>query len=64
MRELLGALKRLFLAESRAQPLLLLFEDVHGSNAESHAMLEVLIDAIADAPVLLVLTYRDEFAHE
>src|SRR5262249_41460024 len=39
-------------------------EDVQWLDAESQAILEVLIDAIADAPVLLVLTYRDEFTHE
>ena len=61
---LLAALKRLFISQSKAKPLLLLFEDLHWADVESQAMLDVLVDAIPSERVLLVVTYRDEYAHE
>ena len=57
---LLAALKRLFISQSKAKPLLLLFEDLHWADVESQAMLDVLVDAIPSERVLLVVTYRDE----
>jgi class 3 adenylate cyclase/tetratricopeptide (TPR) repeat protein len=61
---LLAALKRLFISQSRTRPLLLLFEDLHWADVESQAMLDVLVDAIPSERILLVVTYRDEYAHE
>jgi predicted ATPase/class 3 adenylate cyclase len=56
----LDALARLFLRESRVQPLLLVFEDLHWIDAESQAFLDLLAESLPDAPVLLVLNHRDE----
>src|SRR4030095_15896442 len=41
----LDALKRLFLAESRVQPLLLVFEDLHWIDSETQIFLDALIES-------------------
>jgi predicted ATPase len=45
------------------QPLILAIEDLHWIDSETQAFLEILIDSLASAPVLLVLTYRPEYEH-
>jgi tetratricopeptide (TPR) repeat protein len=52
------AVKRLLIAESRIQPLVIVFEDVHWIDSESQALLDALVQALPAAPVLLLLTYR------
>jgi class 3 adenylate cyclase len=59
----LDALKRLILRESQRQPLVLVFEDLHWIDGETQAFLEALIDGLASAPLLLILTYRPEYQH-
>jgi predicted ATPase len=59
----LDAIKRLILRESQQQPVILAFEDLHWIDSETHAFLETLIDGLASAPVLLILTYRPEYEH-
>ena len=59
----LDALKRLFLRESQRQPVIWAFEDLHWIDSESQAFLETLIDGLASAPLLLILTYRPEYEH-
>lgn len=58
---MLGAFRRLLVGQSKAKPLLLLFEDLHWVDAETQAVLDVLVDAVAPERFLLVLTYRDEY---
>jgi transcriptional regulator with AAA-type ATPase domain/tetratricopeptide (TPR) repeat protein len=60
----LEAVKRLLLLESRAQPLVLLFEDVHWIDSESQAILDALVHALPAARLLLVVTYRPEYHHQ
>jgi predicted ATPase len=60
---MLGALKRLILREAQQQPVILVFEDLHWIDSETQAFLEALIDGLASAPILLILTYRPEYAH-
>src|SRR2546422_1406438 len=50
----LEAVKRLLLRESRVQPLLLLFEDLHWTDSESQALLDGLIESLPTARILLV----------
>jgi predicted ATPase len=59
----LDAVKRLLLAESRIQPLLLVFEDLHWVDAESQLLLNVLVDSLPTARILLLVNYRHEYHH-
>jgi DNA-binding NtrC family response regulator/tetratricopeptide (TPR) repeat protein len=59
----LEAVKRLLIAESRVQPLSIVFEDVHWIDSESQAFLDALVGALPTARVLLVVTYRPEYRH-
>ncbi len=60
----LDAVKRIILTESQKQPLVLIFEDLHWADAQSRLLLDLLADSIADANVLLIVTYRREFKSE
>jgi class 3 adenylate cyclase/tetratricopeptide (TPR) repeat protein len=62
-RQTLDALRRLILRESRDQPLLLVFEDVHWIDTETQALLDSLVDSLATARILLLVTYRPEYVH-
>src|SRR5262249_20140139 len=58
------AIKRLLLRESLNQPLMVIFEDLHWIDGETQALLNLLVDAIANARVLLLVNYRPEYRHE
>src|SRR5262245_45797269 len=57
------ALKRLFLRESQAQPLLLVCEDLHWIDTETEAFLDILVDSLPTARLLLLVNYRPEYQH-
>jgi class 3 adenylate cyclase/tetratricopeptide (TPR) repeat protein len=59
----LDACKRLFLRESQAQPLLLVFEDLHWIDSETQALLESLVESLPNARLLLLVNYRPEYQH-
>jgi len=59
----LEALKRLLPRESQVQPLLLVFEDLHWTDAETQALLDTLVDSLPTARLLLLVTYRPEYQH-
>jgi class 3 adenylate cyclase/tetratricopeptide (TPR) repeat protein len=63
-RRSLDAIKRLLLRESLNQPLMLIFEDLHWIDTESQALLNLVVDTIADARILLLVNYRPEYRHE
>jgi tetratricopeptide (TPR) repeat protein len=42
---------------------ILAFEDLHWIDSQIQAFLETLIDGLASAPLLLILTYRPEYEH-
>ena len=56
-----GALKRLLIRESQKQPLCLVFDDLHWIDAETHAFLELLLESIPAARLLLLVNYRPEY---
>jgi tetratricopeptide (TPR) repeat protein len=58
------AIKRILLRESLNQPLILVFEDLHWIDAETQAFLNVMVDAMANARILLLVNYRPEYRHE
>jgi class 3 adenylate cyclase/tetratricopeptide (TPR) repeat protein len=58
-RELIGlSIKRLILAESDRQPVVLLFEDVHWSDSLTLGILQGLVDELARRRVLLLFSRR------
>jgi class 3 adenylate cyclase len=57
-----AALLRTLLAQARRAPLLMLFEDAHWADPSSLEMLDVLVERLAGLPVLLVVSYRPDFA--
>jgi predicted ATPase len=59
----LEALKRVLLRESQAQPVLLVFEDLHWIDAETQAVLDLLVESLPPARVLLLVNYRPEYQH-
>jgi class 3 adenylate cyclase/tetratricopeptide (TPR) repeat protein len=59
----LEAVKRLLLRESQAQPLLVLFEDLHWIDSETQAFLDGLLESLPTARVLLLVNFRPEYEH-
>jgi class 3 adenylate cyclase/tetratricopeptide (TPR) repeat protein len=59
----LEALKRVLLRESQAQPLLLVFEDLHWIDSETQALLDRLVEGLPTARLLLLVNYRPEYQH-
>src|SRR6266480_4230540 len=62
-RRTLDTIKRLLLRESQRQPLLVVFEDLHWIDSETQALLDVLIESLPAARLLLVVNYRPEYQH-
>jgi predicted ATPase/class 3 adenylate cyclase len=62
-RRTLDALKRVLLHESRVQPLLLVFEDLHWIDTETQALLNSLVESLPSARLLLLVNYRPEYQH-
>jgi class 3 adenylate cyclase/tetratricopeptide (TPR) repeat protein len=59
----LDGLKRVLLRESQAQPLVLVFEDLHWIDAETQTLLDNLVESLPTARVLLLVNYRPEYQH-
>jgi tetratricopeptide (TPR) repeat protein len=55
--------KGLLLSESRVQPLVVVFEDLHWIDGETQAVLERLIESLPTAPMLMLVNYRPEYQH-
>jgi hypothetical protein len=58
------ALKRILLRESLNQPLIVTFEDLNWIDGETQALLNLLVDSIGNARILLLVNYRPEYHHE
>ena len=59
----LDGLRELLLHQSQAQPLLIVFENLHWVDAEAQALLDRLIDDLAGVRILLLVNYRPEYKH-
>jgi class 3 adenylate cyclase/tetratricopeptide (TPR) repeat protein len=59
----LDGLKRVLLRESQAQPLMLVFEDLHWIDSETQTLLDNLVESLPTARVLLLVNYRPEYQH-
>ena len=62
-RRTLEAIKSLLLRESRVQPVILVFEDLHWVDTETQAFLDSIGDSLPAAPMLLLVNYRPEYEH-
>lgn len=62
-RKTFESLKRVLLRESRNQPLILVVEDLHWIDQETHAFLTELGESLPTARVLLIVNYRPEYEH-
>jgi tetratricopeptide (TPR) repeat protein len=62
-RRAIEGAKGMLLRESRIQPVLLLFEDLHWIDAETQAFLDGLVESLPTAPILLAVNYRPEYRH-
>jgi class 3 adenylate cyclase/tetratricopeptide (TPR) repeat protein len=60
---ILDGLKRLFLAESRVQPLCLVVENLHWIDSETEAFLTSLVGGLPSHRVLVLVNYRPEYRH-
>jgi predicted ATPase/class 3 adenylate cyclase len=63
-RRLRDAIKRLVLRESINQPLIVVFEDLQWIDQETQHFLDLLVDSIASARVLLLFNSRPEYRDE
>jgi tetratricopeptide (TPR) repeat protein len=59
----LDAIKRLLLRETQAQPLLLVFEDLHWVDSETQVVLDSLAESLPTARLLLLVDYRPGYQH-
>jgi len=60
----LDAVKRILLRESLNQPLIVIFEDLHWIDEQTQEFLNLLVDSIANAKILLLVNYRPEYVHQ
>jgi class 3 adenylate cyclase len=63
-RRTLDAIKRLLLRESINQPLMVVFEDLHWVDSETQAFLNLLVESIGTARILMMVNYRPEYRHD
>jgi class 3 adenylate cyclase/tetratricopeptide (TPR) repeat protein len=59
--ELFGAAKQLLIRESQEQPLCVVFEDLHWVDDETQAFLDVLVESVPAARLLLLVNFRPEY---
>ena len=62
-QQTLDAVTGILLRESRLQPLVVVFEDLHWIDDGTQALLDTLVDRMVSAPVLLLVSYRPEYTH-
>nr|WP_272871499.1 adenylate/guanylate cyclase domain-containing protein [Ruegeria lacuscaerulensis] len=58
----IGCLIDQVLQMSRQHPIIIVFEDVHWADPTTLELLRNLIEAIAEVPIMLLLTHRPEFS--
>jgi class 3 adenylate cyclase/tetratricopeptide (TPR) repeat protein len=62
-RRTLEAVKSIIIRESLKQPLVVIFEDLHWIDTETLELLDLLVDSIAGARILMLVNYRPEYHH-
>src|SRR5206468_11939884 len=56
-------IQRLLMSESQREPVVLALEDLHWADSETHAVLDAIIEALPDARILMIVSYRPEYQH-
>ena len=51
------------LRESQVQPVLLVVEDLHWIDSETQAWLDLMVESVPTARLLLLTNYRPEYGH-
>jgi tetratricopeptide (TPR) repeat protein len=59
----LDALRRLIVRESQAQPVLVVFENLHWIDCETQAFLDSVVESLPSHRILLLVNYRPEYEH-
>jgi tetratricopeptide (TPR) repeat protein len=62
-QHILDAWKYLLLRESQIQPLLVIVEDLQWIDTETQACLDILVESLPAARLLLLVNYRPEYQH-
>jgi DNA-binding SARP family transcriptional activator len=62
-QQILDAVRRVLLRKAREQPLAVILEDLHWIDSETQAVLDTLVDSLASARLLLLVSYRPEYQH-
>ena len=63
-RHTLDAIKRIWIRESQRQNLLLVFEDLHWIDHETQAFLDIMVESVPMARLMLLVNYRPEYNHQ
>ena len=62
-RRTLEGVKRIIIREGLKQPLVVIFEDLHWIDTETQELLDLLVDSVASARILMLVNYRPEYHH-
>ena len=57
------SIQRLLMSESQREPVVLALEDLHWADSETHAVLDTIIEALPNARILIIVSYRPEYQH-
>jgi class 3 adenylate cyclase/tetratricopeptide (TPR) repeat protein len=63
-RRTLEAIRRILLCESLNQPLIVILEDLHWIDGGTQELLDLLVDSVENARILLLFNYRPEYTHQ
>ena len=63
-RYIVDGVKGLLLSESRIQPVVVIFEDLHWNDSPTLGLLDGVIDSLSGSRVLLLVSYRPEYQDE
>jgi class 3 adenylate cyclase/tetratricopeptide (TPR) repeat protein len=58
------SIRDLLILESQHKPLVLVIEDLHWIDKTSEQLLDYIIGTLANTPILMILLYRPEYAHQ
>ena len=62
-RRTLEAVRVLLVEESRLQPVVVVFEDLHWGDSQTQAVLDTLVESVPGQRLLLLVSYRPEYRH-
>jgi class 3 adenylate cyclase/tetratricopeptide (TPR) repeat protein len=63
-QRVVNAIRHILYRASRAQPLIILFEDVHWADEETRALIDGVVESVPALGVLLLMSCRPEYQHE